>query len=105
VKKVVDDWSNIVIAYEPIWAIGTGKVASPGIYSHGYRISSFQSKHKKSMQIFELGWQTEWYKDARSSLTSSNMVRQLQNPLELSMVEVSMRRMPKISANVTILRN
>ncbi|KAK4047191.1 triosephosphate isomerase [Microbotryomycetes sp. JL221] len=31
VAKVIkeDEWSNIVIAYEPVWAIGTGKVATP----------------------------------------------------------------------------
>ncbi|KAF9578362.1 triosephosphate isomerase [Lunasporangiospora selenospora] len=29
IAKQINDWSDVVVAYEPVWAIGTGKVATP----------------------------------------------------------------------------
>jgi len=37
IKDSVTDWSRVVLAYEPIWAIGTGKTATPEIAQDAHK--------------------------------------------------------------------
>jgi len=51
--KDVTDFSNIVIAYEPVWAIGTGKVATTDDISkvHGYIKAFFKENYGVDMPV------------------------------------------------------
>ena len=40
----VSDFSRIIIAYEPVWAIGTGKTATPEIAAESHRILRDQAR-------------------------------------------------------------
>jgi triosephosphate isomerase len=52
----VNDWSKVVIAYEPVWAIGTGKVATP---------AQAQEVHKSTR---------EWLNSYKSGIGSSTRI-------------------------------
>lgn len=49
----VEDFSNIVVAYEPVWAIGTGKVATTKDIEkvHSYIRSVFETKFNVKVRI------------------------------------------------------
>ena len=36
-KAAIPDWSRVVIAYEPVWAIGTGNTATPEIAQEAHK--------------------------------------------------------------------
>merc|ERR1712070_1346123 len=46
-----EDWKNIVIAYEPVWAIGTGLTATPEIAqeTHAYIRSWFVENYSQEV--------------------------------------------------------
>jgi len=44
--KNVEDWKRVVIAYEPVWAIGTGKVATPAQAQEAHKsVRSWMQQH------------------------------------------------------------
>lgn len=45
----ISDWSNVVVAYEPVWAIGTGKVATP---DQAQEVSHFNSNNSLLVHTF-----------------------------------------------------
>jgi triosephosphate isomerase len=45
----IKDWTNVVIAYEPVWAIGTGKVATP---AQAQEVSSLDDQHNNLVLKF-----------------------------------------------------
>ncbi|KAI1319852.1 triosephosphate isomerase [Mortierella claussenii] len=53
IAKHVQDWSNVVVAYEPVWAIGTGKVATPEQAQEVHKAIRGWLREKVSPQVAE----------------------------------------------------
>lgn len=53
IAKHVSDWTNVVIAYEPVWAIGTGKVATPDQAQEVHKDIRAWLKEKVSAEVAE----------------------------------------------------
>ncbi|KAF9284234.1 triosephosphate isomerase [Mortierella antarctica] len=53
IAKQVEDWTNVVVAYEPVWAIGTGKVATPDQAQEVHKAIRGWLKENVSAQVAE----------------------------------------------------
>ena len=52
IREIVTDWSKVVLAYEPVWAIGTGKTATSEQVDEVHKwIRSYLDKIGESTQV------------------------------------------------------
>jgi triosephosphate isomerase len=85
-----EDWKNVVVAYEPVWAIGTGKVATTevcvpevmGLLGNG--ADRGYSKRRRPTRRLGSGWERRFRRRSRTRLGSF-------------MVDRSPRRTPRSS--------
>ena len=76
IKKALpkeSSWSSIVIAYEPVWAIGTGKVATPEQVSVIPTTIHF-FRRRKYMQTLGYGWPNTFLKMSHPKRASFTVV-------------------------------
>ncbi|KAI8564149.1 hypothetical protein RHMOL_Rhmol03G0159800 [Rhododendron molle] len=45
ISERISNWENVVLAYEPVWAVGTGKVATPAQAQEVSRVVVFSFNH------------------------------------------------------------